>query len=148
MLADRQQTLLEPGDRDTRQLMVMDHAGNVRAHVEDGGVNDVARLVHVVWMIQVGLVAVAVDPHQAGGGDLVEQQAHRVEQEVAVAVRHTRRNMGVDPVYDAEFVAQPVARGEIAADLPFGVADLALEVDIVDFEVGRCGHGGPPRAAR
>ena len=62
------------------------------------------------------LVAVDVDLHQARRGDLLEQQAVRIDQEVMLRPRHARRDVREDHVVPAVQCDQPVGRGEIDAD--------------------------------
>src|SRR6202035_2128185 len=55
-------------------------------------------------------------------GNLVEQKAVRVDQEMVVRPRHARRDASVNQVGPSEQVDEAVARGEVKPGLPFRLA--------------------------
>src|SRR6185369_2213254 len=73
----------------------------------------------------VELVAGGVDLHQAGGGDLLEHQTVRIDEELVVRARHARGDVREDEVVPLEQGDEPIGRGEVHARLPFGVAHIA-----------------------
>ena len=61
----------------------------------------------------VDLLPVLVDLDQARRGDLVEEHPVGVDQEVVLAARHTRGDVGEDQVVPPEVGDEAVTRGEI-----------------------------------
>ena len=73
------------------------------------------------------LVALLVDLHQRRGGDLVEHQAVGIDQEVVLGAGHARADVREDQVAPAVERDQPVAGGQVHAQLPFLGADDFLQ---------------------
>ena len=117
LLVIGQQAVLHAGDRVAGASVRVQHGVHlVRGHV-DGGMDREARGIDRI----VGLadrVAVLVDLDQRGRGDLAEQHAVGVEQEV-VGARHPQRDMRAEEVAPAVMVDEAVAGREIAAHFPF-----------------------------
>ena len=108
--------------------------------------DNVSSWVHVVGMSGIGFVSIAINPDQARSSHFIEQQAYGIEQKVAVTVRHPGRDVRVNPIDHAEFVTQPVAGREVTSHLPFGVAHVALQINILNVEIIIGRHKMPPSA--
>ena len=89
----------------------------------DGAVDDEAGRIEGVFR-RLDEVAVEIDLHQAGGGDLVVAQAVRVDEEVVLRPRHPHGDVAVDQLAPAEVVENPVRRGELDAQVPLGGAGV------------------------
>ena len=68
----------------------------------------------------------------ARSGHFLEHQIVGVEQEMMLGAGNARRQVGEDEVVPAVIGDHPVGRGEIDADCPFLVADLAFERGDID----------------
>src|SRR5437867_2257729 len=90
-----------------------------------------------------GLVALEVDLHQAGGRDLVEEDAVRVDQELVLGVGHAQRDVREDEVLPLVERDEAVGGGEVDAGGPLVGGDLALQR--WDLQRGR-GHDCLPVA--
>lgn len=137
LLRQRQQALLLAGHRDPRGGMGVQHALDVVANLVHRAMDGVAGRVDLVGAVH-QLLAAGIHLHQAGGGDLVEHQAERVDQEV-LGARHLGRDVGEDQVVPTVQGDQPVAGSEIDAGLPFGGGDLGLHIGGQGVNGG---HGG------
>src|SRR5260221_11046646 len=98
--------------------MRMDDAADIRARRMDGAVNGEARLVDAGALRREDL-AVEVDPDERGRRDLLEHRAERIDQEMLVVARYSRRDMGVDDIVHPVERHQPVAGGQRDPGLPF-----------------------------
>jgi len=65
------------------------------------------------------LLALEVDLHQAGGRDLVEEDAVGVDEERVLGARHAQRDMREDEVFPLVEGDQPIRGGEVDAGGPF-----------------------------
>ena len=126
MLADGQHALLLRSDGDTRGGMGVQHARHIVANFMDGTVDGVARRIDFVGAVH-QFVAGLIDLDQAGRGDLVEHQPIRVDQEI-IGARHLGRDMGEDQVIPAMQRHQAIAGRQVDAGLPFGSADLVIDI--------------------
>ena len=119
-LRQRQQPAFHRRHRHAGARMRVHHAGDLGPRLVDGAVDHVAGLVDVV--VGRGLpddLAVDVDLHQAGRGDLLVEQPVEIEQQHVVFAGHARGDVVIDEVGHAVFVDQPVAGGEVEPRLPF-----------------------------
>jgi hypothetical protein len=99
----------------------------------------------------IDLVAVDVDLHQRRGGDLLEQQAVRVDQKMMLRPRHAGGDVGEDHVVPAMHRDQAIGGGEVFAHRPFLGADLVFhgtEVVGRGHLSGGGAHGGLRRKWR
>ena len=85
------------------------------------------------------LVAVKIDLHQARRRDFLEHQPVRVDQEVMVGARQACRDMREDEIVPVEHRHQPIAGGEVDAELPFRVADRGTDVGRQVVHCASCG---------
>ena len=121
-LVERQQPAIERRDRLARHRVGVQDGVQVLARHVDRAVDDEAGAVHLVGRL-VEDVAVDVDLDQARGGDLLVEEAVRVDQELVLGARHAQRDVVVDQVRPAVMGDQPVGGGELDARLPFLFAD-------------------------
>ncbi len=98
----------------------------------DGAVDNVASVVDAQAGRVIDEGAVDVDLDQIGRGDLVEQQAKRVDQEVLIRPRHPRGKVRVDVVGPAFQGGDPVSRRQFHPHLPLFRADPIAHVAGVD----------------
>jgi hypothetical protein len=91
---------------------------------------------------------------EAGSRDLVEQQAHRIDQELVLRPRHTRRDVAEDQISHAEMGNQPIAGGEIDPHRPLCRIDIARlrrkprfkrVHGCFSFKLNGIGHSGMPK---
>ena len=126
VLRERQQPLLLRRHRETRAAVRVDDAADVVR----------ARAWIALWITKpAGLIPsplgsstmspVERDHDEGGRGDLLEQQAVRIDQEARRASGNARRDVRVDQVRHPVVRDQPIARGEIDARAPFRRARLA-----------------------
>ena len=106
VLRDRQQALGLGRHRNAVQGVGVQHEPGVVTGSVDGAVDDEARRVHGKRRL-LQLVALLVDLDQAGGGDLVEEHAVGVDQEMILRSRHARRDVRVHEVFPAEVRDEP-----------------------------------------
>ena len=74
------------------------------------------------------LLAVEIDLDEARRGDLVERHAVRIDEEVVLRSGNARRDVREDQIVPAVQRDEPVARGEVDAQLPFGCAGVFISV--------------------
>jgi hypothetical protein len=79
----------------------------------------------LIFLHRLDRVAVGIDCHQARGGDLVEQQAERIEQEAVLIARQPRAQVGENQVIHAEMGEQTIGGREVAANFPLLRIDIA-----------------------
>ncbi|MNN59054.1 hypothetical protein D3C81_1741420 [compost metagenome] len=113
-----QQAFFQRRDGHAVDAVQVQHAVGVVAHLVHRAVDGEAGLVGLVARLA-QLVAVEVDLQQAGGGDLVECQAERVDQELVVAPRHAHGDVVGDQVAPAEQLDQSIGGGQVDTRLPF-----------------------------
>ena len=94
----------------------------------DRAVNGEARRIDLVRRVH-DLVAVEIDLHQAGRGDLVEGHPVRVDQEMMLAARNAGREMREYEIVPAEMRDQPIGGRERHALLPFFGGDQVTYTD-------------------
>ena len=126
MLGDGEQARPLRRDGDAVQRVRVQHALGVVARGVDGAVDDEARGVDGKGRV-LELLALLVDLDQARGGDLVEEHAVRIDQELVRRARHPRRDVGEHEVLPAEACHEPVAGGEIHPHRPFFGRDLVFQ---------------------
>ncbi len=90
VLGDRQQTVTLGRNRGSIAGMGVQHGGEVWAGAVDGAVDHIACLVDAQARWVVDERTVHIDLDQVRGGDLVEQQAERIDQEMLVRPRAAR----------------------------------------------------------
>ena len=124
-LADGQDArVLEPGERARVRHVGVHHAGRIRDQPVDGGVDAVARELHLALARVAG--AVEADLHERGRGHLRPVQAER-DLEVAVPLaRHGEGEVVEDPLLEPVHDRDPVGRGEVDAGLPLGLGVRGL----------------------
>ena len=100
LLAVRQQSVLLHGDGGAVAAVGVQHAMPLVAGHVDRPVNNETGWVHrVVALAQ--QIAVTVDLDQGRCGDLLEEHAERVEQEMLLRPRHAHRDMGEEEIVPA-----------------------------------------------
>ncbi|MNS26248.1 hypothetical protein D3C72_581650 [compost metagenome] len=100
-LVERQQPTFQRRHRTTCPGVGVQHTTGILAGSMDGAVDDETGRVDRVRR-RFHWPALQVDLHQAGGRDLIEQQAVRVDQEVVLRPRQAQGNMGEDQVAHTE----------------------------------------------
>ena len=126
MLRDGEQARPLRRDGDAVQRVRVEHAFGVVARGVDGAVDDEARGVDRKGRV-IELLTLLVDLDQARGGDLVEEHAVGIDQELVRRARHPRRDVGEHEVLPAKACHEPVAGGEIHPHRPFFGRDLVLQ---------------------
>ncbi|SKZ66481.1 Uncharacterised protein [Mycobacteroides abscessus subsp. abscessus] len=121
-LVQRKQTRRRSGHRTPGQRMGVQHTVCILAFAVNGAVDDKASRVHGVVRVADDS-AVQVDPHQIRRGDLLEQQAIGVDEEVIVGTGQPHRDVGEDQVGHLEVRYQPIHRGQFSPQLRFGRLD-------------------------
>lgn len=114
--------------------MQMHDAAGVLAHLVDRGVNSEAGRIDVV----IGFaqqVAVEIDLHEAGCGDLLEDQTVGIDQEVVLGAGHACGDVGVDEIVPAIERDEAIGCGEVDALRPFALGHVRWH----GFEVGGFG---------
>ena len=126
VLANGKQAILLSRNRDTRRRVGVDDACYVLARAVNGGMNDKAGFVDRIGAVEplVDPVAVDIYLHQIAGAHLVEHHAIAVDEELVLKAGHARGNVRVYDVGHAEVGDQAVERRQIAAGLPFFLADV------------------------
>jgi hypothetical protein len=119
-LAQRREAVGHGRNGGARVRMRVQHAQRIGPPRVNGAVDHEAGLVHFSLGV-VHLVAVQVDLHQRRRRHFRKQQPVRVDQKVMLRPRHARRDVVVDEVVHAEVRHQPVAGGELHAQLGFGL---------------------------
>ncbi|MNN32400.1 hypothetical protein D3C81_1461220 [compost metagenome] len=117
-LVQRQQPAGLRGHRAAGAGVGVQHALGILAGGVDGAVDHEAGRVDLVRR-RLHRLAVEVDLHQAGGGDLVEHQPIRIDQEVMFRSRQAHRDVGEYQVAHAEMRDQAVAGRQFLAQFPF-----------------------------
>ena len=125
MLGERQEALGLGGDGDALVGVHVNHVLGVLARGVDGRVDGETRRIDEIGRVLED-VAVKVDLHQRRGGDLLEEIAVRIDQELVLRPWNPGGNVGVDQVVPAFARHKAIEGGEIDADLPFFLADLAF----------------------
>src|SRR5262249_22509087 len=105
-------------DRDAGARVRVQDAADVLARGMDAAVDDEPGRINRIRTVA-ELVAVLVDADQARRGDLVEHKAVRIDQEVMLGAGDARADVREDKVRPPVQRAQPVAGGEIDAQLRF-----------------------------
>jgi hypothetical protein len=108
----------------------------------DGGVDGEARGVDREGRV-LDHVAVRIDLDQRRGGDLLEEQAVGVDQEVVLRPRDPGRNVGEDHVVPAVQGHGPVERGEFHARPPLLLAHASPQYRRLRRRDRTFGHVGP-----
>src|SRR5690606_113526 len=126
MLAERKQAMLLRRNGHARRRMRMQDAVDVMAGAVDGAVNGVAGGIDLERRV-VKNIPVDIDLHEAGGGDLVEEQSIGVDQKVILGSGDPRGNMREDQIAHAQVGNELIAGRQIDPRLPFFVADLAFQ---------------------
>ncbi len=126
VLRQRQEALGLGRDGDALVGVHMHDEARVLAGAVDRRVDHIARGVDAVGALHHD-VTVKIDLHQGRGGDLLEIQAERVDQEVMLRARHAGGDMGEDQVVPLLQGHQPVERREVDPRAPLPLAHLALQ---------------------
>jgi len=100
----------------------MDHASRIFAGAVNGAMNGEACRIDEIGRVLLD-IAIEIDLHQGGCRHLVKQHAIGIDQKslLPVFVGQPGRNMGEHQIGPGVHRAEPVGRGQFAADLPFGV---------------------------
>ena len=151
--------VLEPGEGARVRHVGVHHAGRVRDQPVDGGVDAVARELHLALARVAG--PVEPDLHERGSGHLRPVQAERDLEVAVLLARHGEGEVVEDPLLEAVHHGEPVGRGEVDAGLPLGlgVPGLALRQGgyrhlmlllfiVVNVRAGRPGGMPEPRRKR
>jgi hypothetical protein len=92
----------------------------------NGAVNHEARRIHGERRFA-DFLALQIDLHQAGGGDLVEEHPVGVDEELILGPGHPDGDVREDEILPAEVRHQPVAGRKVDTHSPFLGRDLVLE---------------------
>ena len=122
MLAERQEPLLHRRHGDARARMGMQHRIGFRARFVDATVDHEPGLVDAQARGVLEDIALLVDLYERRGGDLVEHQAERVDQEMVLGAGHARGEMREDQVGPFVVRGQLVGGGEIDPHIPLFLA--------------------------
>jgi len=118
VLGQGQQAVLLGRHADAGGGMAVHDAGHLRPAVVNRTMNRKSGRIDAVFA-RAQEVAVEVDLDQAGGGDLLEQQAEGIDQEMVLWPRHPRRKVGRQKIGPAVVRDQTKRSREIDPDLPF-----------------------------
>jgi hypothetical protein len=126
VLREREQPAVLRGHAHAVQGVRVQHALRVVASLMDGAVDDEAGRVDRERRI-LDLVAVEVDLHEARRGDLVEEDAVGIDEELILGAGHAQRDVREDEVFPAEHRAGAIRGCEVDARRPFFGRNLVLE---------------------
>ena len=126
LLAERQHAALLRADGHARAGVGVQHAARVFTPLVNAAVNDETRRVDGVGRVA-ELVAVLVDLDQAGGRDFVKHHAVGVDQKMVFGAGNAGADVGEHQVAPAIRCHQPIAGGQVAAQLPFFGANCFLK---------------------
>ena len=157
-LADGQDAgVFEPGERARVRHVGVHHAGGIRVQPVDGGMDAVARELHLPFAREAG--AVEADLHERGCGHLRPVQPERDLQVAILLARNGEGQVIEDSLLKSVHHGKPVGRGEIDAGLPFGLGVSRLSrrqggnghlavLLVFTVGVGRVRTQGPARPER
>jgi hypothetical protein len=113
--------------------MGVDHAFDIRSAHVDRTMDHVTGAVGLVFG-RFDKIAVEIHLQQVRGGDLVEHQPHRVDQEMVRLSRNPPRIVRQDQIVPTEVGEQTIAGGEVDPYLPLLGTDVGRSVRDVGFK--------------